>query len=576
MTEVLPPEAWLRVLLFLDVESVERVAQVSHDCRLLATDPHLWRLLALRILGLGRGRDSAACLTNEEVNLHPEDEGGGWRRTVLSWRALPHRRLRFCFLGHVDCGKSTLIGRLLVSSGMVSKAAFERITRLTWEYGNGFYAHAWVTDRIKDERERGITLDYHIRTCKLTNGRTVEFIDTPGHRCYGIHAAEGLMLADVAVVVVNALPGDYQNGKQDVAAHIRTARKANVRRLVVAVNKNDSYHSMPHPSFEEIKADMLKQAMAAGFREQEVAVLRLSGKADKNVTTRTELPYQGYCGPALIELMEQITEEADPFSDSLASSPSTSLIHSMMAKRPPYGPTRLSVLRRYNRRSRVAVACGLQAHEHLIAVVVQSGIVRAGQTLHVTAFTTDAAAATVFTVVGIQIHQSPVTKAVAGEIAALRLAMTPPAAAGEVRPDCSGPAARRRRHAVSRGVVLAGKPIAPVASFTVHLKLAAHSPVLRCGHVPFCLIHSASLPCRVEKVLVQWDQHGKEVECLVENGKRGVAHEGCRARVILKPMGDVYVEPYSHNPALGTVLVVHSDHRVVAVGRVETVQYGLV
>ncbi len=262
--------------------------------------------------------------------------------------------------------------------------------------------------------------------------------------------------------------------------------------------------------------------------------------------------YQGYCGPALMELMEQITEEADPFSDSLASPPSTSLIHctwlnarfalletfgvvsepqpffsrttAMMATRPPYGPTRLSVLRRYNRRSRVAVACGLQAHEHLVAVVVQSGIVRAGQTLHVTAFTTDAAAATVFTVVGIQIHQSPVyalpvpvlymgaigvewrdshypprcisTKAVAGEIAALRLAMAPPAAAGEVRPDCSGPAARRRRHAVSRGVVLAGKPIAPVASFTVHLKLAAHSPVLRCGHVPFCLIHSASLPCR--------------------------------------------------------------------------------
>jgi hypothetical protein len=201
----------------------------------------------------------------------------------------------------------------------------------------------------------------------------------------------------------------------------------------------------------------------------------------------------------------------------------------MMAKRPPYGPTRLSVLRRYNRSSRVAVACGLQAHEHLVAVVVQSGIVRAGQTLHVTAFTTDAAASTVFTVVGIQIHQSPVyavpvlymvchwyrfvscvdqigthtirhrcisTKAVAGEIAALRLAMTPPDAAGEVRHDCSGPAARRRRHAVSRGVVLAEKPIVPVASFTVHLKLAAHSPVLRCGHVPFCLIHSASLPCR--------------------------------------------------------------------------------
>ncbi len=78
--------------MFLDVESVERVAQVSHDCRLLATDPHLWRLLALRILGVERSRDSGTFLMNEEVNLHPEDEGGGWRRTVLSWRALPHVR----------------------------------------------------------------------------------------------------------------------------------------------------------------------------------------------------------------------------------------------------------------------------------------------------------------------------------------------------------------------------------------------------------------------------------------------------------------------------------------------------
>ncbi len=113
-----------------------------------------------------------------------------------------------------------------MNSGMVSKATFERINRLSWEYGSGCYAHAWVTDRSKDERERGISaqqlytlthahaahaktmtyhsrrcvvcaggnnytaLDYHIRTCKLTNGRTVEFIDTPGHRCYGIHAAE--------------------------------------------------------------------------------------------------------------------------------------------------------------------------------------------------------------------------------------------------------------------------------------------------------------------------------------------------------------------------------------------------
>jgi hypothetical protein len=143
-----------------------------------------------------------------------------------------------------------------------------------------------------------------------------------------------------------------------------------------------------------------------------------------------------------MELMEQITDEADPFSDDLASPPSASLVHcawpntllffcvvgnvsfgfffvsqtvwetALVAKRPPNGPTRLSVLRRYNRRSRVAVACGLQAHEHLVAVVVQCGIVRAGQTLHVpfstTTFTSDAAAAPTFTVVGIQIHQRPV------------------------------------------------------------------------------------------------------------------------------------------------------------------------
>jgi hypothetical membrane protein len=81
----------------------------------------------------------------------------------------------------------------------------------------------------------------------------------------------------------------------------------------------------------------------------------------------------------------------------------------LVAKRPPNGPTRLSVLRRYNRRSRVAVACGLQAHEHLVAIVVQCGIVRAGQTLHVPfSTTTFTAAAPTFAVVGIQIHQRPV------------------------------------------------------------------------------------------------------------------------------------------------------------------------
>lgn len=105
LSGVVVVQVWLRVLLFLDVESVESVAQVSHDCRLLATDPHLWRLLALRTLGVGRRRDRGT----EEVNLHPEDEGGGWRRTVLSWRPLRHVRdlvyplKHFIFMAAVCC-----------------------------------------------------------------------------------------------------------------------------------------------------------------------------------------------------------------------------------------------------------------------------------------------------------------------------------------------------------------------------------------------------------------------------------------------------------------------------------------
>ncbi|ELR14827.1 elongation factor Tu GTP binding domain containing protein [Acanthamoeba castellanii str. Neff] len=512
-------EVWVHVLSYVDVERVVNcVSFVSRGFYALATEPQLWHRLVRRYFP-------------SVVNLY-EGDPDGWRKTFIAQAS--SKRPRFCLLGKVDCGKSTLIGRILVGLGAATEQEVQRNSDEANLVGVRTYKlkYAWISDRLKLERERGITIDWHTRECTLSSGREIEIVDLPGHCDFIKNTSIGASMADVAILVASVHQYHINAGLTNVVPpeHLVLAKSANVSKVIVAVNRMDDpavFH-MSHSHFEMIKDCVMQMAAGAGFEPEDLVVLPISAWSGENVVCRpSSLPW--YEGPMLFDVMEQAASR-------------------VVMKRS------LFVLRREN------VLCtggqsGTKKPEEVVVVLVQSGMVREGQVLQA-------------------VLPGPIV--CRRELVGLRLGVER-VPAGVVLKAASGGAVRNRKAKwatwrLSRGVVLAAEnalEASRIESFTVRL---VHSvPMnLRCGIAPLFILHTASLPCRVEKIISLWTE-GQEVP-VEEDGKAAVIRvdRGMSTLVQVKPLGDVFVEPYARNAALGTVLV--SDMGpITAYGRIESV-----
>ena len=144
-------------------------------------------------------------------------------------------------IGHVDCGKSTLCGQLLLSCGLVTEQEIQKLKMIAKENKLESWYLAYLTDTSQEERTKGKTIDYSINSININNIK-INLIDTPGHKNYISNTMSGLQISDIAILVVSAKEGEFESGFEkcgQTKEHLIVAKGSNINNIIVAINKID-------------------------------------------------------------------------------------------------------------------------------------------------------------------------------------------------------------------------------------------------------------------------------------------------------------------------------------------------
>jgi elongation factor 1 alpha-like protein len=210
----------------------------------------------------------------------------------------------FVVVGHVDHGKSTLMGRLLYDLGVVDEKQVEKLRKDSKKIGKGSFALAWVMDATEDERERGVTVD--IATNYFETDKTrFTILDAPGHKDFIANMIVGASQADFAVLVVDASTNSFESGlRGQTKEHALLVRSMGIQRLIVAVNKMDSC-AWSQDRFNEIQTQLTAFLTTANFSSKSVSFIPCSGLEGQNISkpfTSSESAW--YKGPTLVAELE--------------------------------------------------------------------------------------------------------------------------------------------------------------------------------------------------------------------------------------------------------------------------------
>lgn len=219
-------------------------------------------------------------------------------------KSKPKRSASFVVVGHVDAGKSTMMGRLLLDLNVVDQRTVDKLQKEAKTEGKGSFHLAWVLDQRPEERSRGITMD--IATRRFETERTAfTILDAPGHAEYIYNMIAGASQADFAVLVIDASTDAFESGlKGQTREHSLLIRSMGVSRVVVAVNKLDTV-AWSQERFNEIKDQMSGFLSTANFQPKNVAFVPVSGLYGDNLVHRSSNPAAlWYSGPTLVEELE--------------------------------------------------------------------------------------------------------------------------------------------------------------------------------------------------------------------------------------------------------------------------------
>ena len=150
--------------------------------------------------------------------------------------------LNLVVIGHVDSGKSTTTGHLIYKLGGIDARTIEKFEKESAEMGKGTFKYAWVLDKLKAERERGITIDIALWKFETAN-RFYTIIDAPGHRDFIKNMITGTSQADAAVLIIASGKGEFEAGiskEGQTREHALLAFTMGVKQMVVAMNKMDA------------------------------------------------------------------------------------------------------------------------------------------------------------------------------------------------------------------------------------------------------------------------------------------------------------------------------------------------
>jgi len=229
----------------------------------------------------------------------------------------PH--LNLVIIGHVDHGKSTLMGHLLYLAGAIDERTLRKYEEEAKKIGKESFKYAWVLDKLKEERERGLTID--LAFWKFESSKYYfTIIDAPGHRDFIKNMITGASQADAAVLVVSAKKGEFEAGigpGGQTREHAYLAFTLGVSQIVVAINKmDDPSVNWSQERYQEIRNEVAQLLKEIGYKVDKINFVPVSAWTGDNLVKKSDrMPW--YDGPTLMEALDQFEVPAKPIDKPL-------------------------------------------------------------------------------------------------------------------------------------------------------------------------------------------------------------------------------------------------------------------
>jgi len=222
--------------------------------------------------------------------------------------AKPHMNL--VTIGHVDHGKSTIVGRMLYDTGNIREEDMRKLKELAKELKKETFEFAFVMDKLKEERERGVTIDI-MHTRFDTAKYYFTLIDAPGHRDFVKNMITGASQADAAILVCSAKEGVQEQTKE----HVFLIKVLGVSQVVCAINKMDSVN-YDQAKYNATRADVEKLLKTVGYDPAKIHFIPTSGYMGDNVAKKSA-HMAWYTGPTLVEALDTLKVPESPVDKSL-------------------------------------------------------------------------------------------------------------------------------------------------------------------------------------------------------------------------------------------------------------------
>jgi elongation factor 1-alpha len=358
----------------------------------------------------------------------------------------PHMNL--VTIGHVDHGKSTLIGRTFYESGLIDDTTIKKFEGMG-DKGKTF-KFAWVLDAVKEERERGLTIDLAHKKFE-TNKYYFTVIDAPGHRDFVKNMITGTSQADAAVLVVAADDGIMPQTRE----HAALAYTLGVSQMTVSINKMDLVE-YKEDIYKKLKSDLIDLLKGIGYKEPEkFPYIPTSAFHGENVTKKSDKT-GWYDGPAFLEALDTF----------------------VVPEKPTDKPLRIPVQDVYSITGVGTVPVGR----------VETGVLKSGDKI------VFAPSGNTAEIKSIEMHHETVDKAEPGDNIGFNVR-------GLARKD------------IKRGEVV-GHPDSPptvVSEFTGRIAVLQHPTAVTAGYTPVFHTHTAQIACTITEISQKLDPKTGEV-----------------------------------------------------------------
>jgi elongation factor 1-alpha len=409
----------------------------------------------------------------------------------------PH--LNLVVTGHVDHGKSTTMGHFLVEMGGVDARTIEEYAKESEKLGVGdSFKYAWVLDRLKDERERGVTIDLAFQKFE-TKKYYYTLIDAPGHRDFIKNMITGASQADVAVVVLSAKPGETEVGLGfggQTREHSFLLKTLGVQQIIALINKMDDVGvKFAESRYNAVKAEFEKLLKSTGYDISKIPFIPVSGWTGENLVKRSaNMPW--YKGPTLQEALDNVSEPVKPIDK----------------------PFRMPIQDVYSITGVGTVPVGR----------IETGVLRANDKVIINPGNFAAE------VKSIEMHHTPIEKAVPGDNVGVNLR-------GVSKTD------------IKRGFVigLADNPPTVAKEFIAQLIIIYHPSAISAGYTPVLHAHTSQVATTFKEIIARIDPRSGQV---VEDKPKSIK-TGDSAIVRLSPLRPLVIEPYSVIPQMGRFAV---------------------